>query len=165
MINLILIFIFFSISAQNDQNNERVANSFIKEWIESNGSKECAAKYLAIDKTYIQDSKKNKFLFEWFSIFGKSIKDEINKGSGNYKIIAHEKNAKMDLIKEFNLETDDYSGVYYLVVGGKVINSIVVKNGKIISYCPLMNQGSKINKPWFINEPETKMSKTESIND
>lgn len=161
---LILIFIFLSVSTQKEKTDERLVNLFVKEWIQSNGSNECAKKYLDINSYYLQDIEKNKFLFEWFSLFSKSLKEEIDKNDGKYQIFAHIKNEEKDLIKTFNLKTDDFSGVYYLAIDNKIFNSIIVKNGKIISFCPLMNQGSRINIPWFINEPDYKSQKCPDSN-
>lgn len=58
------------------------------------------------------------------------------------------------MIKAYNLETDDYSKVFYLIIGNKIATAIIIKNKKIISYCPHLRLGrAEINIPWFISEP------------
>jgi hypothetical protein len=158
MRNLILLFCLFfvfSSSMKKAQTDEQIVNAFVKEWIDTSGSEACALKYLNIHESYLQEGEKKKFLFEWFSSIGKVYKEEILKNNGKYQIIAHENNKENDLIKKFNLKTDDYSGVYYFIIGGKVIAPIIVKEGRIISFSTVwihvnVNQ---FNKPWFINQP------------
>lgn len=153
---LLLIFSLLFVSTgsnPNERTDQRLANSFVKDWLDSNGSKECALKYLEIDNFYLKSKEKKEFVLEWFSEFGRFLKGEIDKNEGKYQILAHKGNEENESIKKFDLKTDDYSGVYYLVSGNEVLNSIIIKNGKIISYCPVMKQGSSINQPWFINQP------------
>jgi len=140
-------------SAQTKQTDVQFVNSFVKEWIESIGSEDCALKYLEIHNSYLQNIEKKKFFFEWFSLFSRTINQEIIKNNGNYQIIPHVNPDKNAMIKEFNLIADDYSGVFYLIIGDKVVTDIIVKDSKIISYCPVLNQGKKINKAWFVNRP------------
>lgn len=153
MFLIICFVVTFSASGQKKQTDQQLANSFVKDWLDSNGSEACALKYLEINDFYLRDKEKEKFVLEWFSISAKFLKGEIEKNGGKYQIIAHKGNEKNESIKKFNLKADDYSGMYYLVSGGKVLNSIVIKDGKIISYCPVMNQGEPVNYPWFINQP------------
>lgn len=158
MKNMFLIICFvvtFSASEQKEQTDQQLVNSFVKDWIKSDGSKECALKYLEIHKSYLQDEKKKKFLFDVFSTFAKTYKEAIDKNGGKYQILAHKGNEENESIKKFNLKTDDYSGVYYLVYGDKVLNSIIVKDGRIISFSVAFvhrNMG-RFNIPWFINQP------------
>jgi hypothetical protein len=155
--NLILLcYLFFVIPAlgQQVQTDEHLVDSFVKEWIESSGSEDCALKYLDIHTSYVQDEEKKKLFFETFSLFGKTFKEEINKNDGKYQLIAHKTNNENDLIKKFNLKTVDYSGVYYLIVNGKIITSIIIKEGRIVSYCVIFVHPDKgrFEKPWYINE-------------
>ena len=152
---LFFCFLFCAIagSGQGNQDNERIVNLFVQEWLSSAGSEDCALKYLEIHASYLQDSEKKRFFFEWFSLFSKTIHEEIIKNNGKYQIIPHQNNQENKIIKEFNLITDDYAEVFYLVANNKVVTSIILKDGKIISYCPMLNQGSKINRAWFINKP------------
>lgn len=155
MRNLIPIFcLLFVITAscKQVQTDEQLVNSFVKEWISSAGSKACALKYLNIHESQLQDKAKKKFFFEWFSYISKCLNEEIVKNNGRFLIIPHQNNQENKMIKEFNLITDDYGGVFYVVTDSVVVTSIIVKNGKVISFCPILNQGNKINRPWFINE-------------
>ena len=128
-------------------------NSFVKDWIVSSGSEDCAIKYLEIHKSQIHDKEKKKIFFEWFSYLSKFLNEEIAKNNGSFQIISHQNNQENKMIKEFNLITENYDGVFYVITGNKVVTSVIVKNDKIISFCPILNQGNKINRPWFINEP------------
>lgn len=140
--------------AQNRQGEEQFVNTFVKEWLASNGSKECAIKFLDIDNRYLNDNEQKDLLFSWFSLFGKNINEEINRNKGIYQVIPH--SCDNSIIEKFNLKIADYSGVYYLVSRDKILTSIVVKNNKIISFCPMLNQGTKTNKAWLINEQPVK---------
>lgn len=156
MRNLIPIFFFLFViteSCKQVQTDEQLVNSFVKEWISSAGSKACALKYLNIHKSQVQDNEKKKIFFEWFSYVSKFLNEEIAKNNGGFLIIPHQNNEENKMIKEFNLITDDYTGVFYVITDSKVVTSIIVKNGKIISFCTILNQGTKINRPWFINVP------------
>lgn len=129
-------------------------NAFVKEFLDSSGSKDCAMKYLNIDSSYFKDEEQKKFFFEWFAAYSLEMKKETMKNNGNYKIISHMDESENNMIKKYNLETDDYSGVFYLITGDKIATSIIIKNRKIISYCPLLNLGrADLSVPWFINEP------------
>lgn len=156
MRNLSLFFCLFYVitaSGQGSQTDEQLVNSFVKKWMESAGSEDCALKYLEIHDSYLQDSEKKKFFFEWFSSFSKTINEEIIKNNGKFQIIPHKIDDENKMIKEFNLVLDDYTGVFYLIINSKVVTDIIVKNGKIISYCPMLNQGDKKNRAWFVNKP------------
>jgi len=156
MRNLILFFsLLFVITAscKQVQTDEQFVNSFVNDWISSAGSKACALKYLNIHESQLQDEAKKKFFFEWFSYISKCLNEEIVKNNGRFLLIPHQNNQENKMIKEFNLITDDYGGVFYVVTDSVVVTSIIVKNGKVISFCPILNQGSRINRPWFINQP------------
>jgi hypothetical protein len=149
---LISLLFLFSSAGQKAQTDEQLIRAFVTEWIDTSGSEGCALKYLNIHESYLQGENK-KFLFEWFSLIGKFYKEEIHKNSGKYQILAHEANPENDSIKRFNLKTDSYSGVYYLIVGGKIVAPIIVKEGKIISFSTVWIHVNvnEFNKPWFIN--------------
>lgn len=117
---------------QNHQDEEKLVKLFVKEWLASNGSKECADKFLDIHDSYLNNKDKRDFLFSWFSLFCKNINEEINRNKGLYQIVSHQDNNIT--IKEFNLKLVDYSGVYYLQSGNKILTNLIVKNKKIISF-------------------------------
>jgi hypothetical protein len=159
MRNLLLLFSLFFVFpslGQNHQSDEQIVNSFVKEWIGTSGSEVCALKYMNIHESQLQDEEKKRLFFLTFSFIGNLLKDEIMKSDEKFQIISHENNKGNDMIKKFNLKTDDYSGVYYLIIDGKVITPIIVKEGRIVSYSQVWIHVdiNKFNKPWFINQPD-----------
>ena len=154
LILVFLMLVFSSSKGQKDKANDKIVYSFVEEWLSSSGSEECALKFLNIHKSYLDTDEAKNFFFEWFASFCQVIKGEIEKSNGEYQIIKHKHNTNNEAIKKFNLSTNDYSGVYYLIINGEVVTSLIVKNSRIISYCVIMvhPNKSRFNRPWLINE-------------
>lgn len=159
MRNLILSFYLLFVtlaSGQQVQTDEQLVDSFVKEWINTSGSEECALKYMNIHESQLQNEEKRKLFFQTFSFIGTLLKEEIIKNDVKYQIVAHAKNMDNDYVKKFNLIAEDYSGVFYLVLNNKVILPIIVKEDRIISYSHVWIHVNinKFNKPWYINQPD-----------
>jgi len=146
------MFISVSVFSQTNENEEKILEDFISQVINTTDLNACVYDYLKVDKSYFYDGKLKPFFLDCLSSYIKEIKDEIQNNEGNYKILCHTSNGDNNIILDFKLKVNDYSGVYYLVLNDKVITNLIVKDSKIVSLCTSLFDVQGHRKPWLLNK-------------
>ncbi len=146
------------VSGQNYQADQKIIDSFLNKICTSTDSTGKLLEYLDLHNSYLREKKSEVLFLELFHLYCNEIK-VVMGNNPRYKIISHKDNEECTLIKEYNLKTNDYTGVYYIVSNDKIISLIIIKNQKIISFCCSLDliwmDNKKIKWPWLINVPDS----------
>lgn len=148
----ICIFISSAVYCQASETEEKLVEDFISNVVSTSDFKTCVSDFLKVHDSYFSNGKIKPFFLDCLFSYIKEIKGEIEDNKGEYKILCHEDNLSNNIVIDFNLKVNDYSGVYYLVLNNKIITNFIVKDSKIVSLCTSLSDVQGHRKPWLLDK-------------